>query len=99
MLKSILRFLLILLIAIAFGVGFYYLTQPAGQVSFRSGINNFGNVSRDFGGEHGFREGGFSLVGGLFGITGNLILIAIISFIVVSMQKIFSRKARTMTTS
>ena len=99
MLKSILHFLLILLIAIALGVGFYYLVQPASQVSFRSGINNFGNVSRDFGGEHGFREGGLGLVSGLFGVTGNLLLIAIISFIVVSMQKIFSRKSGTMTTS
>ena len=98
MLKSIMRFLLILLIAIALGVGFYYLIQPAGQASLRSGIGNFGNVSGDFGGEHGFREGGFSLTGGLFGITGNLMLVAMVTFIVISIQKIFSGKPKTITT-
>jgi len=92
------RFLLILLIAIALGVGFYYLVQPAGQVSFRSGIGNLVNVSRDFGGEHGFREGGFSLTRGLFGITGNLMLIAVVTFIVISTRKIFSGKPATITT-
>ena len=98
MFKSILRFLLILLIAVALGAGFYYLVQPAGQASLRSGIDNLRNVSGDFGGEHGFREGGFSLAGGLFGITGNLILIAMVTFSVVAIQKMFSRKPEAITT-
>jgi hypothetical protein len=98
MLKSMMRFILILLIAVALGVGFYYLVQPAGQASLRSGIGNFRNVSGDFGGEHGFREGSFSLIGGLFGITANLMLIALVTFIVISIQKIFSDKPETITT-
>src|ERR1700690_1760990 len=98
MLESIMRFVLILLIAVALGVGFYYLVQPAGQASLRSGIGDFGNISGDFGGEHGFREGGFSLIGGLFGVTGNLMLVAMVTFMVISIQKIFSRKPGTITT-
>jgi Na+/H+-dicarboxylate symporter len=85
MFKTIFRFLVITLIAVALGIGIYYLFQP-------SGINNLGGLSRDFGGERGFREAGFNLIGGLFGITGNLMLVAIITVIVVSMQKMFSRK-------
>lgn len=92
MLKSMMRFLLILLIAIALGAGFYYLVQPAGQASLQSGIGNLRNVSGDFGGEHGFSEGGFGLTRGLFGITGNLILIAVVTVFVAAFQKIFSRK-------
>lgn len=95
MLKSILRFILILLIAVALGIGFYHLIQPAGQASLSSGFGNFRNVPGDFGGEHDFREGGFSLIGGLFGITGNLMLIAMVTFIVISIQKIFSGKPGT----
>jgi hypothetical protein len=98
MLKSLMRFLLILLIAIALGAGFYYLVQPAGQASLQSGIGNLRNISGDFGGERGFGEGGFSLTGGLFGITGNLILIALVTLIVHSTQKIFSRKPEAITT-
>jgi hypothetical protein len=98
MLKSIARFLLILLIALALGVGFYYLVQPAGQTSLPSGIGNLRNVSGDIGGEHGFGEGGFGLTRGLFGITGNLISIALVTFIVYSIQKIFSKKPEAITT-
>ena len=98
MFKMIFRFLVISLIAIALGFGIYYLIQPAGVASFRSGINNFGGLSRDFGGEGGFREGGFNLTRGLFGVTGNLILVAIITMIVVSIQKMFSRKPQPVTT-
>ena len=98
MLKSIVRFLLILLIAIALGAGFYHLVQPAGQATLRSGIGNIGSVSGDFGGEHDFHEGGFNLAGGLFGITGNLMLIALVTFIVYSIQKIFSKKPEAITT-
>ena len=84
MFKTILRFLVVTLIAVALGFGIYYLVQPAGATS------QFGNL-RDFG-ERGFREGGFNLIGGLFGITGNLMLVALITVIVVSIQKIFSQK-------
>ena len=89
MFKTILRFLIITLIALALGIGIYYLVQPSGAATLRSG---FGGLSRDLGGERGFREGGFNLIGGLFGIAGNLMLVAIITVIVVSMQKMFSRK-------
>ncbi len=88
MFKMIFRFLVITLIAIALGVGIYYLLQPSGAATFRSG----------FGGEGGFREGGFNLTRGLFGITGNLMLVAIITVIVISIQKLFSRKPQPATT-
>ena len=86
MFKTIFRFLVITLIAIALGFGIYHLLQPSGVATFRSGIG-------DFGGEGGFREGGFNLTRGLFGVTGNLMLVAIITVIVVSIQKLFSRKS------
>jgi|GEM_PF-2603267 len=91
MFKSILLFLLILAVAIAVGVGIFHLIQPSGGIAFRSG-NSFG----DFGGDGGFR-GGFNLVGGLFGITGNLILVTIITFMVVSVRNIFSRQPEPIT--
>ncbi len=69
------------------GFAIYHFIQPT------SNTNTFSNFPREFGGEHGFRDQGFNLTGGLFGITGNLILIAIITFVVVSIQKIFSHKA------
>ncbi len=93
MLKITLRFLVVTLIAVALGLLIYHLNQPVGTASFGTGINNFGNFSRDFGGEHGFGEGGFSLTRGLFGITGNLLVVAMVTVIVVSMQKMFSHKA------
>ena len=70
MFKTILRFLVITFIAVALGLLIYHLNQPSGSASFGSGIRNFGNFSRDFGGEGGFHEGGVSLSRGLFGITG-----------------------------
>ena len=90
MFKTIFRFLVITLIAVALGFGIYHLLQPSGVTTFRSGLG-------DFGGEHGFR-GGFNLIGGLFGITGNLILVAVITTIVVSIQKLFSSKPEPVTT-
>jgi len=98
MFKTIFRFLVITVIAMALGIGVYTLVQPSGAATLRSGINNFGGLSRDFGGERGFREGGFNLIGGLFGVTGNLMLVAIITVIVVSIQKMFSRKPVPITT-
>jgi len=91
MFKSILLFLLILLAASAIGVGIFHLVQPSGQIAFRSGGLNIGNAAGDFGGERGFR-GGFNLVGGLFGITGNLILVAVVTFMVVSLRNIFAAR-------
>ena len=93
MFKTIFRFLVVTVIAVALGIGVYTLVQPSGAETLRSGINNFGGLSRDFGGEGGFREGGFNLTRGLFGVTGNLMLVAIITVIVVSIQKLFSRKS------
>ena len=90
MFKNILRFLIITLIAFALGFGIYHLLQPSGIATFRSGIG-------DFGGEGGFREGGFNLTRGLFGVTGNLMLVAIITVIVVSIQKLFPRKPEPVT--
>ena len=92
MLKTILRFLAITLIAVVLGLLVYHLYQPAGTASFGPGVNNFSNFSRDIGGEHGFREGGFNLTRGLFGITGNLLVVAIVTVIVVSMRKMFVEK-------
>ena len=42
MFKTIFRFLLITLIAIALGFGIYYLLQPSGVAMLRSGIGDFG---------------------------------------------------------
>ncbi len=94
MFKSILLFFLILAVAIAVGVGIFHLIQPSGGIAFRSSGLNF--TSGDFGGDGGFR-GGFNLIGGLFGITGNLILVAIITFMVVSVRNIFSRQPEPVT--
>ena len=91
MFKTIFRFLVITLIAIALGFGIYYLLQPSGVATFRAGLGDFGR-------EGGFREGGFNLTRGLFGVTGNLMLVAIITVIVVSIQKLFSRKPIPTTT-
>lgn len=85
MFKTIMRFLVITLIAVALSIGIYRLIQPAGPIPFRSSFENFG-------GERGFREGGFGLISGLFGITGNLILVAVVTIIVVSMQKVLNHK-------
>ena len=90
--KTILRFLVIALIAVALGSLIYHISQPAGTTALRSGINNLGGLSRDLGEEHGFGERGFSLMGGLFGITGNLFLVAIVTVIVVSLQKLFAHR-------
>ncbi len=92
MLKIVLRFLIITVVAIALGFFVYHLNQPAGAASLRAGMNSFGDLSRGFGGERDFREGGFSLMGGLFGIGGNLFLVAVVTFVVVSMQRTFGRK-------
>ncbi len=87
MLKNTVRFLVVALAAVALGLLIYHLNQPAGTASSLSSLGRFGG---DFGGEGGFREGGFSLARGLFGITGNLILIAVVTIIVVSMRKAFA---------
>ena len=91
MLKTIFRFLVITLIAVALGIGIYYLLQPSSAATVGSGF-------RDFGGEGGFREGGFNLTRGLFGVTGNLMLMAIITVIVVSVQKLFSQRPESAAT-
>ncbi len=91
MFKTIFRFLVITLIAIALGFGIYYLLQPSSAAAVRSGFGDFGR-------EGGFHEGGFNLARGLAGVTGNLILVAIVTVIVVAIQKLFSRKPKPMAT-
>ncbi len=83
MLKTTVRFLIVTLIAVALGFLIYRLNQPAGGVS---GFSNLGGL-RELGGEGGFRETGFSLMRGLSGITGDVILVAIVTAIVVIIQK------------
>ena len=91
MFKTIFRFLVITLIAIALGFGITIcFNRPVSTI--------FGDRNQHFGGEGGFREGGFNLTRGLFGVTGNLMLVAIITVIVVSIQKLFSRKPQPATT-
>ncbi len=97
MLKTTLRFLVVALVAVALGFVIYHFSQPAGTASLGSGISSFGRISGDFGGEGGFREGGFNLTRGLFGITGNLILIAVVTLVVVSIQKAFAKQPRRAT--
>ena len=83
MFKTIFRFLVITLIAVALGFGIYHLLQPSGAGTIRSGFGDFGR-------EGSFHEGGFNLARGLAGITGNLMLVAIVTVIVVSIQKLFA---------
>ncbi len=87
MLKTILRFLAVTLVAVALGFLIYYINQPAAGAS---GLSSFGDFSRELGGEGGFREGSFSLARGLFGIGGDLLLVAIITAVVVLIQKAFT---------
>jgi Na+/H+-dicarboxylate symporter len=78
MLKTTLRFLVVTLIAVALGFLIYHLNQP-------SGTSSFGSFSREIGGEDGLREGG-----SLFGLVGNLLLVAVVTAIVVPLQKAFA---------
>ncbi len=84
MLKTILRFLAVTLVAVALGFLIYYLTQSGASASA------VGSFSRELGGEGGFREGSFSLARGIFGIGGNLLLVAIITSVVALIQKAFA---------
>ncbi len=93
MLKTIVRFLVVSLIAVGLGLLIYHLNQPAGT-SIGSGFGGF----REFGGEGGFREGGFSLTRGLFGITGNLMTVAVVTLVVVSMRKALAYKGEPVRT-
>lgn len=87
MLKTTLRFLVVTLVAVALGFLIYYINQPAAGAS---GLSTFGSFSRELGGDGGFRESGFSLARGLSGITGDLILVAITTAIVVIIRKAFA---------
>ncbi len=91
MLKIILRFLIVAVIAVGLGMLIYHLNQPAASASFGS-AGGFGTFSREFG-ERGFGEGSFSLSRGMFGIVGNLILVAIVTVVVVSLQKALSYRS------
>ncbi len=72
----------------ALGLLIYHLNQPATGTVCSSGIGGL----RDLGGEGGFREGGFSLARGLFGIAGDMVLVAIVTVIVVAAQKALAYK-------
>ena len=91
MLRNILRFAIVALIAVALGLLIYHLNQPTGTAT---AINNFSRFSGDFGGEGSFREGSFSLARGLFDVAGNLLLVAFVTVIVVSLQKAFAHQPR-----
>ena len=82
--KTVLRFLIIALIAVALGALIYHLNQPAGTTSLGSNIQGFG---QDFGGEHG-GEGGSGSIGGL---AGNLMLVAAVTLAVAAVQKLIGR--------
>ncbi len=81
MLKTTIRFVIVALIAAALGFLIYHLNQSAATASFGQGFREFG--------ERGFGEGSFSLMRGLFGIAGNVFMIAIVTVIVVALQKAF----------
>ncbi len=87
MYKTILRFLVVTAIAVALGLLIYHLNQPAGASSFGSG--GFGEF-----GERGFGERGFSLVRGLSGVAGDLVLVAIVTLVVTFLQRTFAYKPR-----
>ncbi len=89
MLKTVSRFIVVAVIALALGLLIYYLNQPTGAASLTT---KFGGFARELG-EGGFREGGFSLGRGMFGIIGDLILVAIVTVVVVSLQKAFAYKS------
>jgi hypothetical protein len=90
--KIILRYLIIVLIAVAVGALIYHLNQPNGAISLASSMNSVGSFSGDLGGRHDFGEGSFGLASGLFGIGGNLFQVAIITFLVVSVRKLFVQR-------
>jgi hypothetical protein len=92
--KSILRYLVIVLIAVAVGTVVYHLNQPTGTTALGSGITSVGHFSESIGSDHDVREGGSSLIGGLSGVTKNLLLVAIVTAIVVLMRKLFAWRAR-----
>ena len=90
--KTILRYLVVALTAVALGLLIYHINQPAGTAAFGSGVNGVSQFSEGLGSEHDIREGGASLISGLFGVTGNLLLVAIITTVVVSARKLFARQ-------
>ncbi len=83
MFKTTLRFIVIAVIALALGMLIYHLNQLAATTSVGTDAIGFG---RDFG-ERSFEEGGFSLSRGVFGVAGDLILVAIVTVVVVSLRK------------
>ena len=83
--KTILRFLIIALIAVALGALIYHLNQPAATTSLGSNIQGFG---QDLGGEHGLREGGSESIGGL---AGNLMLVTVVTLAVVAVRGLLGR--------
>jgi hypothetical protein len=88
--KTILRYLVIALIAIALGVIIYHLNQPTGIASFGPGVNEAGGFSGGFGGGHDFGEAGSSLIGGLSGVAKNLLQVGIVTAAVVLVRKMLS---------
>jgi hypothetical protein len=98
MLKIVVRCLIIACIAVALGLLIYHLNQPAGTASVGSAVDAIGRFSHDLGGEGGFRESGSGLSRGLFGTTQNLVLIAVVTFIVASIQKGIARQPKPVRT-
>ena len=82
MFKIIFRFLVITLIAAALGFAIYHLVQASTAGAVQPGFDHFGGLE---GNERG-------LLGGLSGITGNLLLVAAVTAAVVSIQRLFTRK-------
>ena len=92
MFKLIGRLLVILLIACAIAGIFYLIAQNGSSTSSLSRFS-FEGERNGFGGDGGFGgRGGFSFIGGLFGITGHLILVAIVTFFIAGIGKLFSNK-------
>ena len=103
MIKTIVRILILLLIAIALGWGTYLLIQHLPQTSatrqFDGERPTIGNGAPQGNPPQGFRgdrerdgEGG-SIIPGLIGIFKNVILFAVGTLIVVALSKVIPKKA------
>ena len=108
MIKSIVRTLILLLIAVALGWGTYLLIQRSPQASAAGGFGGErpvfgdgaprGNPPQGFRGDDGggFEgRGGFGAIAGIFSIAGHLVLFAATTFLIVIFGKLIPKKPKT----
>ena len=101
MLKTLLRTVVILAVAIAVGWGSVLIIDHGSGTASRGGFQLAGRAgpgdgpglrSGDGGGEGGER-GGFGLLGGLIGVVGHVVLFAVVTVIVVGIGNMLPKKS------